>query len=90
MAPVRHIHDMSKGGHSNSTRIASSSQYNSDKSRISVPVKPCMQRRSQVFLFGLQSVVCSDLVVLHRYRRHVTMDLLVRHAAAVSFEIDRI
>ena len=81
---------MSKDGYSNSTRTASSSKYNSDKSRIAVPVKPCVQRQFQVFLFGLQSVVCSDLVVLHRYRRDVTMDLLVRHAAAVSFEINRI
>ena len=56
-------------------------------SRIAVPVKPCVQRQFQVLLFGLQSVVCSDLVV---QRRSDAMDLLVRHAAAVSFEINRI
>ena len=81
---------MSTDGYPNSTRTASSSKYNSDKSRIAVPVKLCVQRQFQVFLFGLQSVVCVDLVVLHRYRRHVTMDLLVRHVAAVRFEINRI
>ena len=82
------ISTMSEKGYSNSTRTASSSKYDSDKSRIAVPVKPCVQRQFQVFLFGLQSVVCSDLVVLHQYRCHVTTDLFVRRAAAVSFEIN--
>ena len=84
------ISTMSEDGYSNSTRRASSSKYYCDKSRIAVPEKPCVQRQYQVLLFGFQSVVCSDLVVLHRYRRHVTMVWLVRHAAAVSFEINRI
>ena len=74
------ISTTSKGGYSNFTRTASSSKYNSDKSRIAVPVKPCVQRQFQVFLFGLQSVVGSDLVVLHRYRCHVTTDMLGRPA----------
>ena len=81
---------MSKDGYPSATRVADSSKYNSDKSRIAVPLKTCVQRQFQVFLFGLQSVVCSDLVMLHRYRRNVMMDLLVRHAAAVNFEINRI
>ena len=70
------ISTTSKDGHRNFTRTASSSKYNSDKSRIAVPVKPCVQRQFQVFLFGLLSAVCSDLVVLHRYRCHVTTDML--------------
>ena len=41
-----------------------------------------------VFLFGLQSVVCSDPVVLHWCKRHVTIDALVRHVAAVDFDIN--
>ena len=55
-------------------------KYISDKSRIAVPVKPCVQRQFQVFLFALQSLVRSDLVVLHRYRCRVTTNLLVRPA----------
>ena len=74
------ISTMSKDGYSNSTRTASSYKYNSDKSRLAVPVQPCVQRQFQVFLSDLQSAVCSDLVVLHRYRCHVTTDLLGRPA----------
>ena len=74
------ISTMSKGGYTNFTRTASSFKYNSDKSRIAVPAKPCVQRQFQVFLFGFQSVVRSDLVVLHRCRCHVTTDLLGRPA----------
>ena len=74
------ISTMSKDGYTNFTRTASSSKYNNDMSRIAVPVRPCVQRQFQLLLFGLQSVVCSDLVVLHRYRCHVTTDLLGRPA----------
>ena len=73
------ISTMSTDGYPNFTRTATSSKYNSDVSRIAVPVKPCVQRQFQVFLFDLQFVVCSDLVV-HRHRRHVTADLLGRPA----------
>ena len=61
--------------HHQSTRTQQAvPKYNCDKSRLlAMPVKPCVQRQFQVFLFGLQSVVCSDHVVLHRYRRHLTI-----------------
>ena len=50
-------------------------------------VPPTLIIHLTVFLVGLQSVVCSDPVVLHWYRSHATMGLLVRYAAAVDFAI---
>ena len=68
-------------------KSASSSKYNSDKPKIVMRLRPQILRKLRVPL-SLQSVVWIDLVVLHRYRRHVTMGLFVRHVAAVDWEIN--